>query len=98
MVQMDEFYTQPSDLPVPLDDGCCEHLTGMRVPAIALMSTSGRRVNLADIARGRAVIYCYPRTGVPGRGVPKGWDQIPGAKGSTPENCGFQTTTMNCEG
>jgi peroxiredoxin len=90
MVQMDEFYTQPSDLPVPLDDGCCEHLTGMRVPAIALMSTSGRRVNLADIARGRAVIYCYPRTGVPGRGVPKRWDQIPGARGCTPESCGFR--------
>ena len=90
MTRNDEFYTLPSDLPVPLDDGGCEHLAGMRVPAIALISTSGRRVDLADIAFERAVIYCYPRTGVPGRGVPKGWDQIPGARGCTPESCGFR--------
>ena len=80
----------PSNLPVPKDDGAAHHLTGMRVPEITLSSTAGRRVNLADLARARTVIYCYPRTGAPGQPVPKGWDDIPGARGCTPESCGFR--------
>jgi peroxiredoxin len=86
----DAFMTLPPDLPVPKDDGTAAHLTGMRVPAITLASTANRRVNLADLARERTVIYCYPRTGAPGQPVPKGWDQIPGARGCTPESCGFR--------
>jgi len=86
----DAFMTLPADLPVPKDDGAANHLTGMRVPAITLSSTANRRVNLADLARERTVIYCYPRTGAPGQPVPKGWDQIPGARGCTPESCGFR--------
>ena len=86
----DAFYTLPSNLPVPVDDGAAKHLAGMRVPAITLTSTAGRRVNLADPGPTRTVIYCYPRTGVPGQAVPKGWDEIPGARGCTPESCGFR--------
>jgi peroxiredoxin len=86
----DAFYTLPSNLPVPKDDGAARHLAGMRVPAITLSSTANRRVNLADLARERTVIYCYPRTGAPGQPVPKGWDDIPGARGCTPESCGFR--------
>jgi len=89
-MKKDEFYTLPPDLPVPVDDGACKHLSGMSVPAITLMSTSGRRVGLAEISRERAVIFCYPRTGAPGQAVPNGWDQIPGARGCTPESCGFR--------
>ncbi len=88
--QKDAFYTLPSNLPAPVDDGAAKHLTGMRVPAIALTSTAGRRVNLADLGPERIVIYCYPRTGAPGQPVPKGWDEIPGARGCTPESCGFR--------
>jgi peroxiredoxin len=36
------------------------------------------------------VVYCYPRTGVPGQPLPAGWDEIPGARGCTPETCGFR--------
>ncbi len=89
-VQKDAFYTLPPDLPVPADDGAAQHLTGMRVPAITLMSTAGRRDKMTDLARQRTVIYCYPRTGAPGRPVPKGWDAIPGARGCTPESCSFR--------
>src|SRR5438477_392710 len=42
------------------------------------------------VARERTVIYCYPRTGQPGVAIPKGWDEIPGARGCTPESCGFR--------
>ena len=79
----------PSDIPAPQDDGGARHLTGMRVPDIALAATDGTRVNLAKLA-GRSVVYIYPRTGVPGVPLPEGWDMIPGARGCTPQSCGFR--------
>lgn len=88
--QKDAFYTLPSNLPAPVDDGAAKHLAGMRVPAVTLMSTAGRRVNLADLGPERTVVYCYPRTGAPGQAVPKGWDEVPGARGCTPESCAFR--------
>jgi peroxiredoxin len=80
----------PADLPVPTDDGAAAHLLGMRMPRVALQSTSGRLVDLAALGPGRSVLYLYPRTGRPDRGVPAGWDSIPGARGCTPESCGFR--------
>ncbi len=79
----------PANLPVPVDDGACTHLSGMRLPSISLMSTAGRTVDLAEL-RGRTVVYCYPRTGRPDQEVPKGWDEIPGARGCTPQSCAFR--------
>ena len=89
-VQKDAFYKLPANLPVPKDDGAAKHLAGMRVPPITLVSTLDRNINLAELARERTVIYCYPRTGAPGQPVPKNWDEIPGARGCTPESCGFR--------
>jgi len=85
-----DLYHIPSDLPVPVDDGACRHLAGMQVPAITLVSTTNRRVNMANQARERTVVYGYPRTGRPGQPIPKGWDEIPGARGCTPETCSFR--------
>ena len=79
----------PSDIPVPQDDGAARHLTGMTLPDLALPATSGEAVNLAKL-EGRAVIYIYPRTGVPGIDPPDGWDLIPGARGCTPQSCSFR--------
>jgi peroxiredoxin len=46
---------------------------------------------LTDLGPGRTVIYAYPRTGRPGeRDLVDDWDQIPGARGCTPESCGFR--------
>jgi len=81
--------TLPPDLPVPVDDGACQHLPGMRVPPVSLQSTSGRKVALATLP-GRTVVYCYPRSGRPGMPPPDGWDAVPGARGCTPESCGFR--------
>ena len=81
----------PPDLPKPVDDGACDHLTGMLIPPLALPSTAGRMVDLGKlIASSRTVIYCYPMTGVPGKPLPDGWDMIPGARGCTPQSCGFR--------
>jgi peroxiredoxin len=40
--------------------------------------------------KGRTVVYIYPRTGVPGVDAPPGWDDIPGARGCTPQSCSFR--------
>jgi hypothetical protein len=45
------------NLPVPVDDGACDHLAGMTLPSVVLSSTNGRSVDLAGIP-GWLVIYC----------------------------------------
>jgi len=83
-------YVLPDDLPVPVDDGAADHLEGMEVPALALPSTSGGEVDLRDVAGDTLVLYVYPRTGRPGEPLPEGWDDIPGARGCTPQSCAFR--------
>ena len=101
-MRKDDLYQLPSNLPVPLDDGACNHLTGMPVPSMALMSTSNRRVDLGQVSKERTVVYCYPRTGTPDKEPPPGWNEIPGARGCTPESCGFRDhygdlRTLHCQ-
>jgi peroxiredoxin len=79
----------PPDLPVPVDHGACDHLVGLTAPALVLESSQGP-VDLAALGGERAVLYVYPRTGKPGVPVPAGWDAIPGARGCTPQSCGFR--------
>jgi peroxiredoxin len=79
----------PPNLPRPTDDGAAKHLPGARLPSVALPSTANRSIDLAALA-GRTVVYCYPRTGRPGVALLDGWDQIPGARGCTPESWGFR--------
>ena len=86
---MTNFNELPTDLPVPLDDGATNHLKGMKLPRVSLQATNGKRIDLADI-KGRLVIYCYPMTGQPNVALPDGWDQIPGARGCTPQSCSFR--------
>lgn len=79
----------PDDLPVPQDDGACDHLVGMALPRLGLRSTDGIDVDLSELP-GRTVLYCYPATGVPGAPLPEGWNEIPGARGCTPQACAFR--------
>jgi len=83
------FFPLPPDLPVPEDDGAADHLLGMKLPDVSLLATSGEWVNPAKIS-GRVVVYIYPRTGQPGVELPQGWDEIPGARGCTPQSCAFR--------
>src|SRR5213592_2911896 len=80
----------PPNLPRPQDDGGARHLKGMAIPDLELPSTANRRVNLSKISARRIVLYAYPMTGQPGKALPAGWDDIPGARGCTPETCGFR--------
>ncbi len=86
---MSGFTELPEDLPLPVDDGACDHLPGTRLPGLTLPSTRGHPVDLSSLA-GRVVIYCYPMTGRPDVPLPDGWDQIAGARGCTPQSCSFR--------
>lgn len=78
-----------SALPSPVDDGGARHLTGAALPDVALSATDGSIVSLARLT-GRTVVFVYPMTGRPGIALPEGWDQIPGARGCTPQTCAFR--------
>lgn len=80
----------PDDLPVPVDDGAADHLRSLPLPSVALPATDGSTVDLSALP-GRTIVYAYPRTGEPGQGpLVDDWDSIPGARGCTPESCGFR--------
>jgi peroxiredoxin len=89
MARQDNLYELPKDLPIPIDDGACTHLRGVQLPSVPLISSTGRVVDLAKIS-GRTVVYCYPRTGRPDEDPPQGWNEIPGARGCTPQSCAFR--------
>jgi len=79
----------PDDLPIPEDDGACDHLTEMVIPEITLNATNNKKVNVGALD-GFTVIYIYPMTGQPNIKLPEGWDSTPGARGCTPQSCGFR--------
>ena len=90
---MSEDFTQlPGGLARPRDDGAAAHLVGLPVPELSLRSTCGTEVRIDTVPAGfeRLVLYTYPMTGRPGVDLPAGWDDIPGARGCTPEACGFR--------
>lgn len=76
-------------LPRPEDDGSARHLQDFALPDVALAATDGSTISLARRA-GRTVLFVYPMTGRPGVDPPEGWDQIPGARGCTPQVCAFR--------
>src|SRR3954447_6611766 len=82
-------YVLPPNLPVPEDDGAADHLPGTRLPSLVLDSSAGP-VDLGELAADRLVLYVYPRAGRPGRPSLPGWDEIPGARGCTPQSCAFR--------
>ena len=86
---MTDVFNQPRDLPIPADDGAAQHLLGMMLPRLSLSATNGMQIDLSGFAN-FLVIFCYPMTGQPGVALPDGWDQIPGARGCTPQSCAFR--------
>ena len=92
-MRADDLLSLPADLPVPLDDGACNHLPGLTVPAIGLQATDGSIVRLDEPWPGRTVVFAYPRTGRPDEDPPGGlvaWNAIPGARGCTPQACAYR--------
>jgi len=77
----------PNNLPIPEDDGACDHLVGMHFPSI-LFETTNDSVNFSDLL-GTIVLYIYPRSSDDNLD-PEGWDAIPGARGCSPQGCAFR--------
>jgi peroxiredoxin len=92
-----DYTSLPADLPVPEDDGAADHLPGSSLPPLELAATAGDRIDLGQIAAGRLVVYVYPRTGTPGEPSPDGWDDIPGARGCTPQSCAYRDSLAQFE-
>jgi peroxiredoxin len=92
-----DYQALPVDLPVPEDDGAADHLTGMSLPELTLPSTQDDGANLTDLAQLKLVAYVYPRTGIPGQPLPEGWDDIPGARGCTPQSCAYRDSLAEFE-
>jgi peroxiredoxin len=82
-------YALPPNLPAPEDDGAADHLPGMMLPQLTLESTQGP-VSLRALSMGLLVLYVYPRAGRPGVSMFPGWDDIPGARGCTPQSLGYR--------
>ncbi len=93
---MSDLHTLPADLPVPEDDGAADHLFGLMLPQLTLESTQGP-VSLRALSLERLVLYVYPRTGRPGEPAGSEWDAIPGARGCTPQSCGFRDHAAELE-
>ena len=67
-----------------------QRLVGRKLPDVALPSTGGIVERPARM-QGSTVIFCYPWTGRPGHPNPPGWDEVPGAHGSTPQALAYSS-------
>jgi len=94
-MRSDDLYAIPVGIPVPKDDAAAAHLRGAKVPSMSLLSTAGERVDLSAYPAWTTVVFCYPRTGLPDREAPRGWNEIPGARGCTPECMRFRDLYEN---
>ena len=84
-----DYTSTPDNLPVPQDDSAADHLIGMQLPSVTLSSTLGGQVDVSALS-GYVLVYCYPMTGRPGVPLPEGWDEIPGARGCTPQTTAYR--------
>jgi len=92
-VRDEDLHSLPEGLPVPVDDGACDHLTGLPMPAVPLLATDGSMVRLDIPVPGRTIVFAYPRTGEVDAEPPGGleaWNLIPGARGCTPQACAYR--------
>ena len=80
----------PPDLPIPIDDGGCNHLLGKEIPDVSLFNQEGNLLKLRRYDSFRIVLYCYPMTGNPNKPLPLNWNETPGARGCTSQTCSIR--------
>ena len=77
------------NLPDPTDDGGACQLLNSQLPKITLHAINRELINIGFISD-YLVLYIYPMTGNPNKTLPESWDEIPSAKGCTPQACSFR--------
>ena len=90
----DVIFSIPANLPIPSDDGACEHLENMLLPDVSLRSTDDKKINLSRLS-GWNVIFCYPMTGRPGVAIPEDWFKFPVPLDVRPKHVRIVTITLN---
>lgn len=86
----------PDNLPVPVDDGACDHLLHSYLPSISLPCTAGGSdVDISTLGSSDSaptILFFYPGIGAAGAAPSQAWNDIPGARGCTPQACSFRDT------
>ncbi len=76
----------PNNLPEPKDDGDAEHLLGMMIPNMVLQSNTDGLLDINSVDCEFMVLYFFPTMDISGKLVSTKWNNIPGARGCTPQN------------
>ncbi|MCO8163845.1 peroxiredoxin [Pseudomonas sp. 21LCFQ010] len=66
-----------------------QQLIGQPLPSLTLTATDHSSVDLSTLP-GLSVVFIYPRSGNPELPAPAEMASVPGAKGCTPQACGFR--------
>lgn len=82
----DKFTILPENLPVPEKDEKINHLLGQHVPKIILPATIDSFFDFSSINNRYEILYFFPLMGMCQKEMPQGWNNIPGARGCTPQN------------
>jgi len=85
----EDFTILPDNLPQPYDDGSANHLLGRQIPDVILPSTKNSFLDLSNIDKKYCILYFFPMMAMPEKDLPVGWNEIPGARGCTPQNISF---------
>jgi peroxiredoxin len=93
----DEFTKLPDNLPIPENDGTTNHLLGRQIPDVILPSTKDSFFDLSNIDREYGILYFFPMMTIPGKDLPLNWNDIPGARGCTPQNISFSENNTTLE-
>lgn len=76
----------PENLPKPKNDGQADHLLHIQIPKITLPSNIEKVLDVTKINSDYLVLYFFPMMIAPGENIPSEWNDIPGARGCTPQN------------
>ena len=87
----------PSNLPQPLDDGSCDHLLGTIMSNVLLLSTNGDSLDICTVDSDFVILYFFPMMALSEKDLPPGWDDIPGARGCTPQNITISEQNNNLQ-
>ena len=87
----------PENLPKPEDDGDTDHLLHMTIPKIVVPSTIEDALDISKIKANYIILYFFPRMIPLDENIPSRWNEIPGARGCTPQNIAITKHSRDLE-